>query len=365
MKITTKITALFCALTVCHTSGYAQSLTTVNDIIDCGQVEFKRPVTFEFELTNTANRATKISRVETYCGCSVASYTRNEIAEKQKATVKVTYDASTMGHFCKLIDVYCLGEERPLTLQMKGVVVREVVDFVGDFPYKIGTLMLDQDNLEFDDVGNGDQPQQVIHIRNVGSEVAQPNIMHLPDYLTADVSPSKLSPGRTGTITITLDSRLLDDYGLTQTRVYLGSRLGEKVSSDKEITVSAILIPNVDDMTEQERAEAPKIELSKRKIDFDQPKKSNKLKDEVLITNMGKSDLQISNLQMFTTGVSLSLNKQTIPPGEVAKLKVEVDANELRSLHGISKILMITNDPRSPKVLINISLNDASNAVSE
>jgi len=365
MRITTKILALFYLLVVPHLGADAQSLMTTNDIVDCGQVEFRHPVTFEFELTNISHCSTRISRVETYCDCYVANYTRNDIAVRGKTTVKVVYNASAMGHFCKLIDVYCEGEEAPLTLQIKGVVVREVVDYTGEFPYKIGSLMLDRDRLEFDDVGNGDQPQQVIHIRNVGSEVAQPNIMHLPDYLTADVSPSKLPPGRTGTITITLDSRLLDDYGLTQTRIYLGSRIGEKVSSDKEIGVSVILIPNVYDMTETERAVAPRVELSKRTIAFDMPKRSNKLKDEVLITNMGKSDLHISNLQMFTTGVSLSLNKQTIQPGEIAKLKVEVDANELQSLHGLSRILMITNDPLSPKVLINISFNGDNNAVSE
>lgn len=357
MKITTKLSALFCIIAIAPSTGYAQTMATTNDIIDCGQVEYRCPVAAEFEIYNSSNRATSISHIETYCGCTVANYSHNKIAAKGKATVKVTYDAKMMGHFNKLIDVYCDGEKTPLTLQMRGMVVREVVDFVGKFPYKMGSLVADKDNIEFDDVSNGDQPQQVIHVRNAGSEVAQPVVMHLPDYLHAEVSPSNLASGRTAEITITLNSHQLDDYGLTQTKIYVGSRPGEKVSADKEITVSAVLLPNPYDLSEEEKRNAPKIELSALKLNFDTTNGKRKQKQEILITNMGRSDLHINNLQMFTAGVSLSLNKQVISPNEIAKLKVEIDSDELKNTHGEPKILMITDDPKNPKVVININVD--------
>lgn len=335
----------------------AQTLTATNDIVDCGQVMFQRPVTAEFELTNNSNHATTITKVETHCGCAVAKYDEGSISAKSKTTLKITYDATTMGHFDKVIEVFCDNEKLPLTLRLKGVVVREVLDYGGDYPFKIGMLMIDKNELEFDDVVNGDQPQQIIHIRNTGSEVAQPVLMHLPDYLTADVSPSKLSPGQAGIITVTLDSRQIDDLGLIQTKVYLGSRPGEKVSFDKEIAISTIVLENLDELTEEEKMNAPRIELSQRELHFDTTTGKNKQKQEILITNMGLSDLQISNLQMFTTGVALSLNKQSISPKEVAKLKVEINVEELKKLHSSPRILMITNDPNSPKVVIKITLD--------
>lgn len=355
MTIRTKATAIFCAALMPFSAGKAQTMTATSDIIDCGQVEYLRPVTAEFEIINNSSRTAEISKVETYCGCTVADYPRKKIAPKQKAVVKITYDAKAMGHFNKLIDVFCDKEKNPLTLQMKGMVVREVIDYKGDFAYKMGSLMCDKDNLEFDDVNSGDQPQQTVHVRNIGSEAATPVIMHLPDYLTADVSPSTLPPGRTAEITVTLNSHQLDDMGLTQTKVYLGSRPGEKVSADKEITVSAVLLPKFDDMTEAEKAVAPRIELSAREIAFNASEDNRKQKREILITNMGKSDLHINSLQMFTEGISLSLSKQTIRPGEIAKLKISVEPKLLQAARSEPRILMITDDPDNSKVVIRIS----------
>lgn len=359
MKITTKTAAIFCATIISYSAGKAQSMTATSDIIDCGQVEYLRPVTAEFEICNNSSHATAVSKVETYCGCTVADFPRDKIAPKQKATVKITYDAKAMGHFNKLIDVFCDKEKTPLTLQMKGMVVREVIDYKGYFAYKMGSLMSDKDNLEFDDVNSGDQPQQVIHVRNAGSEAATPVIMHLPDYLNADVSPSTLPPGRTAEITVTLNSHRLDDMGLTQTKVYLGSHPGEKVSADKEITVSAVLLPKFDDMTEEEKAAAPRIELSAREIAFEDAGNNRKQKKEILITNMGKSDLHINSLQMFTEGISLSLSKQTIRPGEIAKLKISIEPALLQTARSEPRILMITDDPDNSKVVIRISAKAA------
>src|SRR3712207_7611102 len=44
-----------------------------------------------------------------------------------------------------------------------------------------------------------------------------------------------------GVATIMLDSYRLRDLGLTQTSIFLGSFLGDKVSADKEISVSTVL----------------------------------------------------------------------------------------------------------------------------
>ena len=44
-------------------------------------------------------------------------------------------------------------------------------------------------------------------------------------------------------MTVTLNSDLLHDYGLTQTTVYLAQNLGDKVRQRQRIAVSAVLLP--------------------------------------------------------------------------------------------------------------------------
>lgn len=336
----------------------AQNIEASSDVVDCGQVEYRLPVTAEFELKNTGNNKVRITKVETACGCVVAEYPTNDIPSDDKFVVRVTYDAMQMGRFNKFVDVYCTGNEEPLILTMKGLVVRDVVDFSGNYPFKIGMISADKNNIEFDDVYAGERPQQSVHIRNTSGETVQPVIMHLPDYLKAEVSPSKIAPGRSGVITFTLVSKELKYLGLTQTKVYLGKKPGDKVSGNKEISVSAVLLPTFNNMTEQERALAPVIRLSQEKLDLGAFDGKKKLKGDITIRNEGKSDLRINNLQMFTAGLSLSLNKTVIPPGQEAKLKVTADAKQLKTVRSEPRILIITNDPQKPKIAVNILISD-------
>lgn len=332
----------------------AQDIVAANDVVDCGQVEYNVPVTAEFELINNGNKSLRISEVQTSCGCMVADYPQQAIQSGEKFLVRVTFDSRQMGHFDKFADVCTEGSDTPLMLRMKGVVVREVKDYSGDYPYQIGALLADKNTLEFNDVNSGESPQLKIHIRNTGGETVEPVVMHLPDYLEADVSPSKIKSGRAGVVTITLDSKKLDNLGLTETKVFLGSKPGEKVDADKEINVSAVLLPTFQDMTDAELAMAPTIEVSEKELNLGAADGKKKLKGTIMIKNTGKSELRISNLQMFSSALSLSLNKSVLDPGEEAKLKVTANVERMKTSHSAPRVLMITNDPKNPKVEINV-----------
>jgi len=351
------VSAAFCAIPAFSTVLRAQGIEAVTGVVDCGQVEYRVPVTAEFELKNSSSRGLTINKVETGCGCLAVEYPTKTIASKETFALKVTYDAMSMGHFEKYVDVYCDGSDEPTELWLKGMVVEEVVDYAGNYPFKIGLLAADRTEIEFDNVNSGDRPQQVIHIRNVGSDAAQPVVMHLPDYLEAEVSPSKIAPGRSAVVTITLDSKALEDMGLTQTKVYIGSKPGDKVSADKMVEVSAVLLPEFKDMTEKELAVAPKISFSEKEIKFGPANGKNKLRKTIVIRNEGKSELRISNLQMFTAGVNISLGKSALAPGQETKLKVAVDPKQLKTARSEPRILMITNDPQNPKVVMKISVD--------
>ncbi len=331
----------------------AQHMEVASPSIDCGQVQYCNPVSADFEICNKGNRPLRIDEVRVSCGCTTVDYPKTEIAADGKFSLRVTYDALQMGSFDKLVAVYANGEKQPLVLHLKGRVVQHIVDFSGSYPFKLGSLLADKTDLEYDDVNRGELPQQKIHIRNTTSGVVQPVVMHLPNYLRADVSPSKIAPGHSGVVTITLDSRLLKDLGLTQTSVYLGQFPGDKVSHEKEISISAVLLPRFDQITASSSA-TPRLTLSTTELNLGQFGTKKKLKGEVIIRNDGQSTLDIKSLQMFTAGLQVSLKKTKLAPGEEAKMKVVAEQRQLRNLRTKPRILMITNDPQSPKVVVHI-----------
>lgn len=333
----------------------AQKIDVANKVIDCGQTVYCVPATAEFELKNKASRAISITDVRMSCGCTDVDYPKGEIPAGGKFKVRVTYDAQTMGRYDKLVDIYTTDGKKPVVLRMRGRVVREIVDFAGKYDFTLGDIRTDCNEIEFDDINRGEQPQKKIHLLNTStSETIEPVVMHLPDYLTADVSPSRITPGHGGVLTITLNSKKLKDMGLTQTSVYLGAFPGDRVSHDKEIGVSAVLLPKFDNLSAAQLAKAPKMWLSTRSLNLGAFDGKKKLKGEIVIRNDGKSTLGIKNLQMFTVGLQVSLNKQSIEPGETAKLKVTAEQRLIRTARSMPRVLMITNDPNLPKVTINI-----------
>lgn len=330
--------------------AYAQKLSVTNTTVNCGRTGFEQPVTATFELRNKGLKRLFIEDVHPDCGCTAVEYPK-EVGAGDKFTIRMTYDARQLGHFHKMAAVKSNGSKKPVYLTMTGVVLPEMLDYTGDYPYAMGDLLLDKTELEYDNVNKGDTPVEEIHIMNNGTTKMTPNVMHLPPYLSAIVQPETLAPGRSGTITVMLNSDKLRDYGLTQTSVYIAKQLGEKVSQNTEMSVSAVLLPP---LSVSGSAAAPKLQISATDIDFTDFGGKAKKTADITLLNVGQSPLTISSLQMFTGGLKVTLGKREIAPGQSTVLKVTGFADDLKKLRTRPRILMITNDPSNPKIVINI-----------
>ena len=335
----------------------AQKITTQHEVVDCGQVVFSKPVTAEFVLKNDGRKPLVINNVLKSCGCTEVDYPKTSIAAGESFVIKAVYDAKQMGTFTKQVCLYTNADEEPFILSMRGKVVGSVVDFAGSYDEMLGVIKSDAQEVEFDDVNRGDRPVQRIHIFNPTDELLEPVVMHLPDYLHAFVSPSKVAPRHSAEISFVLDSKKLRDLGLNQTSVYLGERPGDRIAPEKEIVVSAVLLPGFENMTPAKKALAPKIEMSATDLNLGRFNGKKKLKGEILITNKGKLELDIRSMQMFTMGLQVNLKKSKIQPGETVKMKVTAVAADLKkSRVRHPRILMITNDPDHAKVVVKINV---------
>lgn len=347
----------FFLFTLLPLTATAQRLEAERTTIDVGRTGYQMPITATFEFRNKGHRHLRISEVRPDCHCTRIDFPKTDIRGGDKFQVRMTYDARQLGHFSHQAAIVSNGSDKPLYITMQGIVQADYVDLSGSYPVAMGDLRLDKDVLEFDDVNKGFSQVQELHIYNNGSRLCEPNLMHLPAYLTATVVPRQLPPNRAGKITVTLHSEKLHDYGLTQTSLFLAANPGDKVSPDNEIDVSAVLLPAFDGLTDAQRQQAPQLSMSKQTIDIDFGGKRKK-SDEILLTNQGQSLLDISSLQMFTGGLRVSLNKSKLAPGETARLKVTAMRDEMLKLRRRPRILMITNDPNHGKVVIEVRIKN-------
>jgi hypothetical protein len=325
----------------------AQKLTAEKTTVDVGRTGYEHPITAVFEFKTKGK--VRVEDVRPDCQCTKVEFPKGAVGDRFQ--IRMTYDARQLGHFHQQAAVVTNVSSKPLYITMKGVVLEHYVDLTGNYPVEMGELRLDRNVIEFDDANKGDQLEQVLHIYNNGTKVYRPYLMHLPSYLTAQVVPEVLRPDDEGTITLRLNSSKLHDYGLTQTSVYLAGNPGDKVRSDREVSVSAVLLPAFP----ASQVNPAHIQLSSETINIDFEGK-NKKTEVIDIVNTGQSVLKISSLQMFTPGLKISLGKRHLAPGESTRLKVTALRGNLQKVRSQPRVLMITNDPKKPKVVLTLKV---------
>jgi hypothetical protein len=221
-------------------------------------------------------------------------------------------------------------------------------------PYAIGAIRLTQDELDFKSVNKGDRPVIELLVANTSNKAYSPVLMHLPPYLEAKAEPEKLGRGKTGKILVTLDSEKLPKLGITRASVYLSRFPGDKVGSENEIPVSVALLPDFSKLTEQQKNNPPQITLSAKELEFVDLKPNQKKSQTIVISNTGRSDLNIQDMQVFSMALAVKLKKRVLKPGESTKMKITVLAQNLHRVKGTPRVLMITDDPNQPMITIRV-----------
>lgn len=321
---------------------------------EMGSLLWQHPQTATFKVTNKGTQDLLITNVRSDCGCTNVEWSTAPIGPGSTGFIKATYDAELLGHFNKGLAVYTNMDAQPHYLQLVGVVAmnNNTLAAASTYPYKVGDYYLSTDDVEFDDVNRGDTPSVVLSILNGSKKSYRPELMHLPKYITAHADPAVIRPGRVGRILLTLNSSELHSMGLTQTNVYLSRFMGDRVSKENEINVSATLLPDFIE-TPLQQALAPIAQLDSTHITLPPLGKKKKVSGQLMLKNMGKTPLVINALQVYNPGISVSLGKRRIDPGEAEKLKITISTNT-SYFKGRRRILLITNDPDHSKIVVDV-----------
>lgn len=337
--------------------GLAQPKATFDKKIhEFGVVLWKHPATATFTIKNDGDKPLVISNVTTSCGCTVADWTKTPIAPGATGTVSSTFDAKALGHFYKDIGVYCNAADRPIYLMIQGEVSADPKNYTLTHPFEIGSIRLNKDAIEFDDANKGDKPTMEILVANTTSEVYTPVLMHLPPYMEAVAVPERIGKKGTGKIKITLDTDKLPKFGLTTATVYLSRFPGDKVGEENAIPVSAVLLPDFSHISQQQRLNPPAVELSTEELTLPPLAENEKKSQKIVVKNVGKSDLEITDLQVFNSALGVQLKKRVLKPGASTKMKITAYGKYLKKVKGTPRVLMITNDPNCPKIIVRVNV---------
>ena len=343
--------------TVACLAGHAQPKAEFDKLKhEYGVVLWKTPSKATFKVKNTGDQPLVISNVTTSCGCTVADWTKTSIAPGASGEVSAVFDAKALGRFQKSVGVYCNASARPIYLTLRGEVSADPKNYNQTHPYEIGFIRLDKQTIEFDDANKGDKPTMELLVANTTDEPYNPVLMHLPPYLEAKAVPETIGRKRTGKIIVTLDTEKLPKFGLTTSNVYLARFPGDKVSVENAIPVSAVLLPDFSGLTDAERQNPPVVQLSSTELIMQPLAEKDKKSQTVVVKNVGQRDLEITDLQVFSSALGVQLKKRVLKPGASTKMKITAYGKYLKRVKGSPRVLMITNDPNCPKIIVKVNV---------
>lgn len=87
-----------------------------------GKIPQGKPVTTEFTFKNISDKPVVIETATAGCGCTKPEFPETPIMKGKSGTIKVTYNAASMGQFTKTVTVKFANVAEPVVLTIDGEV---------------------------------------------------------------------------------------------------------------------------------------------------------------------------------------------------------------------------------------------------
>lgn len=350
----------FLAIAVILLSGFSLSSQTIEfekKTHDYGTVkEEEGKVECKFTFTNTGDKNLKIKNVNPSCGCTASDWTKEEIQPGDTGFISAVYNTKGRpGSFRKAITVQTNDSQNPNTiLFIKGKVTPRKKTTADHYPRKLGNLRVKTNHMAFMEVKRNKTVTDSIGIYNQWEKPMKLSFGNVPNHLKIKASPETLESKEEGHLIFTYDATKKDDYGLVFERFYLLTNDDKKPK--KLINVSARLMEDFSDLSEEELANAPVAKFNKTKHKFGKVKSGSKHTYKFILTNEGKNDLKIRKVKASCGCTATKPGKRTLKQGESTDIKVTFNTRG-RSGSQHKTVTIITNDPKKPKKLLHIQAN--------
>jgi len=306
-----------------------------------------------FEFTNTGRAPLILQRVISSCNCTSCEWPKQPLAPGESGKLKVKFDPKgRSGAFDLMITTYTNSETAIVVLHIKGVVkehpktIEEIYNrLVGEVRFKsvlitFGRMITDEvktDTLDYINMSN-DPVKLDCNLNGL-------------THLVVKFVPESVKPKERGLIIVTYDAKKRNDWGFLIDRFYLMQN--NKQIANGMISVSATIEENFSSLTDEQKLNAPKMELKENEYNFGEVNEGQLVEKEFVFTNTGKSDLIIRKIKASCGCTTVDPSDKVIKPGQTSSFKATVKTNGFSER--ISKsITIITNDPVTPTSMVRI-----------
>jgi len=274
---------------------------------------------------------------------------KNPYCQGQKNSITVTYNpAGRPGRFEKSITVTSNAEPATQTLKIFGEVIPKTPTIEDLFPQNIDSLRMKSNQIAFNNIAPNAKGTQTTEVYNSSSASMKISFNEIPKFVTIKITPEVILPKGKAIIEATYDAAVKNDWGFVYDRV--GLVINGKPSTNK-LAISANIQEDFAKLTDEQKKNAPKIEIDNVNFDFDTIKTGEKVTHEYVVKNTGKGDLIIRKLNPSCGCTAVNMKSQVIKPGESTSIATEFNSTG-KSGSQNKTITLISNDPTNPKTIL-------------
>lgn len=334
----------------------AKPLQFIEESFDFGEIAEKAgPVTHQFEFTNMTDRPVKILGVKPSCGCTTPDWTREPVAPGKTGFIQARFDPKGRpGYFTKHLTVTSDAEANSFALQIKGTVTREGKEAVTEFNGVSGNLLVKTSSFNFGKVFIKDEyvVREFPVMNNGKNPISYLNKYDGPKYIKISMEPKTLAAGEKGVIKLSYNGKLKNEYGFQSDQVVIHT--DDEQQPDKAFSVFATLEDYFPPLAPADAAKAPKIHINALSVDYGRIKQSQSITKEVIISNNGKSTLQLKAIQSNCECINTVTANKTLKAGESTTIKIALNPQDRKGTQQKS-VTIYSNDPQSPVQRITLA----------
>jgi hypothetical protein len=317
---------------------------------DFGKInESDGSVSFKFDFTNVGGEPLVLSNVVASCGCTTPNWPKEPVLPGAKNSITVTYNPQGRpGRFEKTITVSSNADPATQTLRIMGEVIPKTPTTEDIYPQNIDGLRMKVTQIAFNNIAPAEKATQTTEVYNSTAAPMKVAFNEIPKFVTIKITPEVIQPQGKAIIEASYDAAVKNDWGFVFDRI--GLVINDKPAANK-ISISANIQEDFSKLTEEQKKNAPKIEVDNINFDFDTIKTGEKVKHEYVVKNTGKSDLNIRKLSPSCGCTAVNLKSQVIKPGESTTIMAEFNSTG-KSGSQNKTITLISNDPTNSKTIL-------------
>ena len=172
--------------------------------------ESDAPRKISFYYVNRGDKAVRITKVTTNCGCTASAFSEKDIMPGDTGAVVVEYNPRRRSGTVDtnaLVYTNLSGTKPVVKLTVLGNVIDK--DEWGHLPHHMGCLRLKRRVVPFEKPERGQLSEQRIPCVNVGTRAVTLSSRLLPSYITLVTEPQEIEPGDEADIVITVNGKEL------------------------------------------------------------------------------------------------------------------------------------------------------------